>query len=534
MKSKMLQGWGVSERALQFLIITLLLLGICFRFVNLDGKIYGDDETITSLRVSGYTIAEMSQDVFNGRVVSSKYLQKYQRINPEKGLIDTINSLATEDSPHTPLYYVMTRFWVQLFGDSIAVTRSLGVLISLLVFPSIYWLSLELFESSVVGWVAIALIAVSPFHLLHAQLAREYSLWTVTILLMNAALLRAMRLETQGRDARDRIWAWGMYLIAFALGLYSHVFTGFVAMAHGIYVVVTEGFRLSKTLICYLFASIASLLIFSPWILVLINTTDKMHTTTSWLNWETNGWDLVKFWNLTLADFFVDFKIDQLKLYLSFPILILVAYSIYYLCYNTPRRVYFFILIVSGVTALALILPDLIFGGRRSAIGRYLIPCYLGIQLTVAFLLATKISSLSVKPWRHKVWQLVTIVLVSSGVISCTISSQADTWGGSGRLYFRVASIINKATNPLVISNIYDLLPGRHIALSYLLEPKVKLLFVEQPNIPNIQIPNGFSDVFVFEPFPKLREQLEQKENYKLKRIPILNRKKDWLLRAEK
>jgi hypothetical protein len=38
---------------------------------------------------------------------------------------------------------------VQLFGDSIAVTRSLSAVFSVLALPCMYWLSLELFESSV-------------------------------------------------------------------------------------------------------------------------------------------------------------------------------------------------------------------------------------------------------------------------------------------------------------------------------------------------------------------------------------------------
>lgn len=91
-------------------------------------------------------------------------LQNYQRVNLEKGISDTIKSWPVDDSQHPPLYYVMLRLWMQWFGDSVTITRSLSVLISLLVFPCIYWLCMELFESSLVGWVAIALIAVSPFH----------------------------------------------------------------------------------------------------------------------------------------------------------------------------------------------------------------------------------------------------------------------------------------------------------------------------------------------------------------------------------
>jgi uncharacterized membrane protein len=71
MKSELTGGWGFHQTSLRFLIIVLLVLGVFFRFVNLDRKVYWDDETITSLRVSGYTIEEMSQQVFDGSVIGS-------------------------------------------------------------------------------------------------------------------------------------------------------------------------------------------------------------------------------------------------------------------------------------------------------------------------------------------------------------------------------------------------------------------------------------------------------------------------------
>ena len=116
---------------LQFFIITLLVLGVFFRFVNLDRKVYWIDETYTSLRISGHTETEVIQQVFDGHVVNIKELQKYQQPNPEKGLISTINSLAVESPQHPPLYYVMARFWLQLWGTCRAVLRSLSALLSL-------------------------------------------------------------------------------------------------------------------------------------------------------------------------------------------------------------------------------------------------------------------------------------------------------------------------------------------------------------------------------------------------------------------
>ncbi|MEG3894728.1 hypothetical protein QT989_03590 [Microcoleus sp. SVA1_B6] len=51
--------FNVPRKCLGFLIIAVLVIGVFFRFANLDRKFYWIDETYTSLRVSGYTEAEM-------------------------------------------------------------------------------------------------------------------------------------------------------------------------------------------------------------------------------------------------------------------------------------------------------------------------------------------------------------------------------------------------------------------------------------------------------------------------------------------
>ncbi|MEG4573035.1 hypothetical protein QUA56_10115 [Microcoleus sp. N3A4] len=57
-------------------------------------------------------------------------------------------------------------------------------------------------------------------------------------------------------------------------------------------------------------------------------------------------------------------------------------------------QVWLFVLAVMAVTALAVVLPDVILGGIRSTKTRYLFPTYWGMQIAVAYLLATKISAL--------------------------------------------------------------------------------------------------------------------------------------------
>ncbi len=229
MNSKSIQNGRLHLISLKFLIVVILITGIFFRFTNLDRKVYSFDESITSLRISGYTWTEMVQQDFQGKTISVEYLQgKYQQINPEKKWLDTVKGLATEEPQLSPLYFILARFWVQLFGPQVAVVRSLSAWISLLVFPSIYWLCWELFRSESVGWMAVTIVAVSPFHVLYAQEARPYMMFAVLVLLSNAILLRALakpskRIALQNSPTTSKLSkaVWSIYAIALTLGLYS-------------------------------------------------------------------------------------------------------------------------------------------------------------------------------------------------------------------------------------------------------------------------------------------------------------------------
>jgi len=107
---------------------------ILFRFVYVDRKVYSLDETYTSLRISGYTLAEVKQQLFNGQVISSEQFTEFQSPNGNKNISDTVMSLVIESPEKSPLYFIIARFWVETFGNSVTVIRYLSALISLLVF----------------------------------------------------------------------------------------------------------------------------------------------------------------------------------------------------------------------------------------------------------------------------------------------------------------------------------------------------------------------------------------------------------------
>ncbi len=100
------------------ILMLLVVVGILFRFVNLDHKVYWHDEVYTSLRAAGYTRWEIDQELFQNKEVAIGTLQRFQQIKPGSTIADTVHSLAQEDPQHPPLYFAMARGWLKLFGSS--------------------------------------------------------------------------------------------------------------------------------------------------------------------------------------------------------------------------------------------------------------------------------------------------------------------------------------------------------------------------------------------------------------------------------
>lgn len=492
----------------------LIATGIFFRFANLDHKIYGYDESITLVRVAGFTTGEVRQALFSGREVQISEIQKFQRLNTERDLTHTVRSLALEVPQHAPLYFIMARVWAEWFGTSVATTKTLPALLSLLMFPCLYWLCRELFSSSLVAWMAVAVTAISPFHLLYAQEARPYTLLSVATLLSGAALLRAIRKQTK--------LSWITYAAAVTFGLYSQLLFALVFLGHGIYVMITERLRASAVSIGYAAASLAALAMFAPWLLIVVSSLPRVEKTMSWTATALPFSAMVKAWIGNLSRLFVDsgrmgpdLERDLVLLVvlgvLTVIFLGLTLYSLWFLYHNTPIRVWSFLLILIGVSSLTLIIADFILGRHLSTVGRYLMPSFLGLQIAVAYVLSEKIKLASGSAWARGVWGQITTAVALSGIASCTLMSQSAVWWNWGPPFYyypSVARIINQSSQPLLVSDG----PAMEIlSLSYLLDPKTRIQLVSKPT-PEISVAG--KDVFLFRPSQALR--LELQKDYKL------------------
>lgn len=499
-------------RRIQAIALALVILGTIFRFTNLGQKNYWIDEVFTSLRLSGYTEEEAIQETFQGQILSRDDLLKYQQINRDRGLNYTIKSLTIENAHHPPFYYILVRFWIKFFGDSIAVTRSFSAIVSLLTLPIIYLFALELFKTPIVGYFAVALTAISPLHLVYAQEARGYSLWVLEIFLSSWLLLRAIQFKTYQ--------SWLLYSLSMIAGLYTFIFQFLILLGQGIYVFKTTWHKAKKDWNAYLVSTAISIFAFLPWIFVIIQSLTTVIRRTGGLKKEDQ---LIQKWLTNMSDLFFD--INQGSRYLRIYHLIawiLVIYAFYWLYKKKElnfQKAAWFLMSLSGTTALILMSFDLLFHKFISVHERYMFPSYLGAGLAVAFLLADKI----INDPKKNIWKLLAIALIIGGIWSCGLNIQASHWWNKSphqnRYNSEIAEIVNRFDKPLLISDDSKALGGcflcRILSLNYLLSDRVNFQLVRQPNIP--KLPNNYSDIFIFNPTQNLLKGLQ--ENYQLNLI---------------
>lgn len=514
-----------SSKGLTFILVTLLVIGVAFRFINLGHKVYWHDEVYTSIRAAGYTRQEIDQTLFQNRLIQSGDLQRFQQIKPGSTLMDTVRSLAVEDPQHPPLYFVLSRLWMQWLGNSPAALRSLATLLSLLSLPLMYALAEELFASRPVALLATTLLAVSPFEILFAQNARQYGLLMTAVIASHWLLLRALRLEATNQSIRATLKNWALYTLALTLGWYTHPLFALAVLAQAVYVILrglanwSQRLQQLRSFGWFCLSGVGAIVLYLPWIQVLLNNSQRAAAVTDWTRTSPGLAYLVKLWTLSFTSLFFDLDFgftNPVTFLLRLPILVLLGAAVYTILRRCHSSVWLWILTAILVPFLLLALPDLILGGKRSTISRYLIPCYPGIQVAIAYLLYTVINSSRALP--QKIWQGVLALLVIGSLVSCTVSALADTWWDKDLSYHNaeVAQRVNAIPSALVISDIGDDFTntGELLSLSYRFNPSIPLLLVDRNSdwihSEAFKAQRQRGAPLVFRPSTALRQALEQ------------------------
>jgi uncharacterized membrane protein len=525
---------------LRGILLAALLWGCFIRFHDLGAAVYWEDEAFTSLRVAGYLRAELTDAYFQGQVIYPEDLKRFQAINPEKGLADTVASLA--DDVHPPGYFALLRLWAERLGTSPATMRRFSAVISLLLMPAIYGLSMELFRQwpfrRTVAELAAALVAVSPYHIKMATEARMYSLWPVLTTLAGLLLLRALRC--------DRKTHWALYSLAGMMSLYVHWFSVLVLLGHSLYVLIMQGWRWRRVHWRYAGAIAAMGAAILPWVAFVGKQLSNVYAQTTWTAQEVStgadgGWIALRLlfeqWMDNAAFVFVHIDLwppNSVAQNLAVGLVVmLIGLSIGWVIRDNSRSVWLFLVISAGIVYCPLAIADLTLGGRRSLVFRYLAPSFVAIEIMVAFFLVALMmahSPMATKPqkparaWGSCLALIAIIGALVSGSLSVTLMNRA--FDPAQQPLFQVATALQNVPRARLVS---DARPGLLMPLAHLLdkellargETDIQLQFTARPLVPEIPIAQVKAEertVFLYAASGTLKKAL-QAQGYQL--IPV-------------
>ncbi|MEH2382320.1 MAG: glycosyltransferase [Nostoc sp.] len=199
-----------------------LLIGIGLRLANLTAKPPWTDEFSTLVFSLGNNFLSVPLD----QAIAPDILLQPLQPNPAASIGDVIHNLVTQDT-HPPLYFVLAYLWMKLFKSdgglvSLFAARSLPALIGAASIPCAYVLGRVAFRSPLVGHLAAAMMAVSPYGIFLAQEARHYSLAALWVTASLTCLVIATR-HIQNRTPLPISIAL-LWVAINALGVATHYF----------------------------------------------------------------------------------------------------------------------------------------------------------------------------------------------------------------------------------------------------------------------------------------------------------------------
>jgi len=267
--------------------ITVLVVAGYLRWNALGEPQFWYDESITALRVSGHTEREVLTFAESRGVLPLGIYRRFTQYDPARGVGDVVTSLRAEDPQHTPLYYVIAYYWMRIFGSEPSAARGLAVLFSLLALPATFWLGREVFlhtgtfSSSWPVWITVLVSALSPYNISFGREDREYSLWMLSLVLLTAAFMRALRL----RRRQD----WAIFAASLCLAAYAHMLTWLVCLGLAGYLLLRHAREWRVLGRDFALAALLAGLLFVPWAMVLLAHRAAAQDNLSWVQSQSAG-----------------------------------------------------------------------------------------------------------------------------------------------------------------------------------------------------------------------------------------------------
>jgi uncharacterized membrane protein len=181
--------WANRNRAILIPLVLIIILGAFLRIFNLGMESIWLDEA-ASIFESTLSVSEISSH-----------------------------------SNQPPLYFILLKWWINLWGTSEIAIRSLSAIFGIFAIFITYLVGKELFNQKV-GLVASLIAAISQFYIYFSQEARAYSLLLLLSLLSYLFFIKILR--------HNKTWYYPCFFLASLLLGYTHIY--------GLLTIASQGF----------------------------------------------------------------------------------------------------------------------------------------------------------------------------------------------------------------------------------------------------------------------------------------------------
>jgi uncharacterized membrane protein len=464
-----------TRSVLVYAIVAIaLVIGIYARVTHIDTKLFFQDEAFTALRVSGHSERAYRAEYFTGAVHTAGEFTALMTRDPRTGVGSVVALLAAEDPHHAPLYYVLDRLTIDALGSSIVDYRAVSVLFGLLAIAAAYFFGVTALGSRIAGGTLAALVAVSPFHVLYAQMAREYSLFACIVLLSSACAIRAI--------AKRQVADYVAYAVTVALGVYTDPLFALVVVAQAICAIFALR-RDRRALVAWLAAAIVGAALYAPWAANSLSHHGNIEDQLAWGATVYPVFALAQKWAFNVGAVFFDAEFAKLSLAPIALVAIAIAASagVYAIVRAEKSPAIVLGLALACVPVATFVTLDAIAGSHFATIPRYLSAAWLGIEILTAAALVAGFRSARARGLAIGAFAF----LVAAGSTSAYIDSgYVNWWSNNDQVAFQlIAHDIDAANDPLLISQAYWHVP---LVLAWYLKPSVPLLLFIAPKLPPI------------------------------------------------
>ncbi|MEM9245171.1 MAG: hypothetical protein AAGA67_05465 [Cyanobacteria bacterium P01_F01_bin.153] len=253
------------------------------------------------------------------------------------------------------------------------------------------------------------------------------------------------------------------------LAFYTQLLTVFVIFAQGAGLVIygiIKGNWDQRGLKHWGLTTLGRLVLIGPWLALVALRRTNVGYATNWLKESLPFATLIRRWGTGFSYTWLDFPKGAKALWPLATLVLFIGVTIasVYLWRQTQHRNapghqrdgMVTLLSTAFIPALIIVLMDLVLGGRRSTVSRYVIPAYLGlVTLTgtsLSLALSGKIGQGRSQVKTIAVGAITTVLMVVSGVSSAQLT-QADTWWGLSKNVNTMAAAIGDAPQAVIVSD---------------------------------------------------------------------------------